>query len=123
MLQIVMSNTHKWLPVPLGVDPSSCRIEHFTSEFGVPGRHNENDADTIPADVHGDPAQQHCPGAVHISVGEHTKSFDPVDTISVGVDRIQRNFEPMQRQVESWRLTPDHRCRAEADLLLGICGW
>jgi hypothetical protein len=28
-----------------------------------------------------------------------------VDTLSVGVDRIQRNFEPMQRQVESWRQT------------------
>ena len=28
-----------------------------------------------------------------------------VDTLSVGVDRIQRNFEPMQRQVESWRHT------------------
>ena len=28
-----------------------------------------------------------------------------MDTLSVGVDRIQRNFEPMQRQVESWRQT------------------
>jgi hypothetical protein len=28
-----------------------------------------------------------------------------VDTLSVGVDRIQRNFEPMERQVESWRQT------------------
>ena len=26
-------------------------------------------------------------------------------TLSVCVDRIQRNFEPMQRQVESWRQT------------------
>jgi hypothetical protein len=26
---------------------------------------------------------------------KHTKSFTLIDTISVGVDRIQRNFEPM----------------------------
>ena len=25
--------------------------------------------------------------------------------LSVGVDRIQRNFEPLRRQVESWRQT------------------
>ena len=36
-------------------------------------------------------------------LAKHTKSFNLIDTLSVGVDRIQRNFEPMQRQVESWR--------------------
>jgi hypothetical protein len=35
----------------------------------------------------------------------YTKSFKLFDTLSVGVDRIQRNFDPMQRQVESWRQT------------------
>ncbi len=34
---------------------------------------------------------------------KHTQSLILVDTLSVGVDRIQRNFEPMQGQVESWR--------------------
>ncbi len=38
-------------------------------------------------------------------LAKHTKSFNLVDTLSVGVDRIQRNFEPMHRQVESWRQT------------------
>ena len=38
-------------------------------------------------------------------LAKHTKSFDLVDTLSVGVDRIQRNFEPLQRQVETWRKT------------------
>src|SRR5882762_4008835 len=38
-------------------------------------------------------------------LAKHTKSFNLVDTLSVGVDRIQRNFEPMQRQVEQWRQT------------------
>jgi hypothetical protein len=38
-------------------------------------------------------------------LAKHTKSFNLVDTLSVGVDRIQRNFEPLQRQVETWRKT------------------
>jgi hypothetical protein len=25
------------------------------------------------------------------------------DSLSIGVDRMQRNFEPMRRQVENWR--------------------
>jgi hypothetical protein len=36
-------------------------------------------------------------------LAKHSKSFNLIDTIAVGVDRIQRNFEPMQRQVEQWR--------------------
>ena len=27
-----------------------------------------------------------------------------IDAVSVGVDRMQHNFEPMQRQIESWRV-------------------
>jgi len=38
-------------------------------------------------------------------LAKHTKSFNLIDTLSVGVDRIQRNFEPMRRQVETWRQT------------------
>src|SRR5438445_13882931 len=34
---------------------------------------------------------------------KHTKNVELADLVSVGVDRIQRNFEPLQRQVESWR--------------------
>ena len=45
------------------------------------------------------------PGVFRPVLAKHTKSFNLVDTLSVGVDRIQRNFEPMQRQVESWRQT------------------
>ncbi len=36
-------------------------------------------------------------------LAKHSKSFNLIDTLAVGVDRIQRNFEPMQRQIESWR--------------------
>jgi hypothetical protein len=38
-------------------------------------------------------------------LAKHSKSFNLIDTLAVGVDRIQRNFEPMQRQVEYWRQT------------------
>jgi len=38
-------------------------------------------------------------------LAKHSKSFNLIDTLAVGVDRIQRNFEPMQRQGEGWRQT------------------
>jgi len=38
-------------------------------------------------------------------LAKHSKSFNLLDSISVGVDRMQRNFEPMQKQVEAWRAT------------------
>lgn len=38
-------------------------------------------------------------------LAKHSNNFNLIDTLSVGVDRIQRNFEPMQRQVEGWRQT------------------
>jgi hypothetical protein len=36
-------------------------------------------------------------------LAKHSKSFSLVDAISVGVDRMQWNFEPMRKQVEFWR--------------------
>ena len=36
-------------------------------------------------------------------LAKHSKSFSLIDCISVGVDRMQRNFEPMRRQVEVWQ--------------------
>ena len=33
----------------------------------------------------------------------HPKSFLLIDCVSVGVDRMQRNFEPMRKQVEAWQ--------------------
>ena len=34
---------------------------------------------------------------------KHSKNLIPVDAISLGVDRIQRNFEPLQVQVATWK--------------------
>ena len=36
-------------------------------------------------------------------LAKHSKSFNLVDAIAVGVDRMQRNFEPMRAQVERWQ--------------------
>jgi hypothetical protein len=36
-------------------------------------------------------------------LAKHSKSFSLIDAVSIGVDRMQRNFEPMRQQVETWR--------------------
>jgi len=38
-------------------------------------------------------------------LAKHTKHMSLVDILSVGVDRMQRNFEPMRKQVEEWKGT------------------
>jgi hypothetical protein len=38
-------------------------------------------------------------------LAKHTKHLSLVDVLSVGVDRMQRNFEPMKKQVETWKGT------------------
>jgi hypothetical protein len=38
-------------------------------------------------------------------LAKHTKHLSLVDILSVGVDRMQRNFEPMRKQVEAWKAT------------------
>src|SRR5260370_26528133 len=36
-------------------------------------------------------------------LAKHSKSFSLVDCLSVGVDRMQRSFEPMRKQGEAWQ--------------------
>ncbi len=36
-------------------------------------------------------------------LAKHSKAFSLIDCISVGVDRMQRTFEPMRKQVEAWQ--------------------
>lgn len=36
-------------------------------------------------------------------LAKHTKKFSLIDAVSVGVDRMQRNFEPMRRQISVWK--------------------
>ncbi len=42
-------------------------------------------------------------GAFTPVLAKHSKSFSLIDCTSVGVDRMQRNFEPMRKQVEAWQ--------------------
>ncbi|MGA8345288.1 MAG: hypothetical protein WB781_25380 [Candidatus Sulfotelmatobacter sp.] len=44
-------------------------------------------------------------------LAKDSKSFSLIDCISVGVDRMQRNFEPMRKQ-EAWQRSEltDGRC-------------
>src|SRR6267154_3286193 len=46
-------------------------------------------------------------------LAKHTKHLSLVDILSVGVDRMQRNFEPMRKQVEAWKGTrlPDETAK------------
>ncbi len=36
-------------------------------------------------------------------LAKHSKHLSLEDTLSIGVDRMQRNFEPLRQQVERWR--------------------
>ncbi len=43
------------------------------------------------------------PGVFTPVLAKHSKSFSLIDCVSVGVDRMQRNFEPMRKQVQAWQ--------------------
>src|SRR5438876_8141444 len=34
---------------------------------------------------------------------KHSKRLDLIELVSIGVDKIQRNFEPLRRQIEAWQ--------------------
>jgi hypothetical protein len=36
-------------------------------------------------------------------LAKHSKHFAIEDSLAVGIDRMQRNFEPLRKQVERWR--------------------
>ena len=42
-------------------------------------------------------------GAFAPVLAKHTKHLTLLDVLSVGIGRIQRNFEPMKKQVEAWK--------------------
>ncbi len=57
-------------------------------------------------------------------LAKHTKHMSLVDILSVGVDRMQRNFEPMRKQVEEWkgtRLADDTAKRSSHHEQCGAC--
>ena len=36
-------------------------------------------------------------------LAKHSKNFSLQDSLAIGVDRMQRNFEPMRHQAELWQ--------------------
>jgi hypothetical protein len=65
------------------------------------------------------------PSAFTPVLAKHTKHLSLVDILAVGVDRMQRNFEPVRKPVEAWKGThlPDettklviHRAFVEGEL-------
>src|SRR5436305_1997708 len=36
-------------------------------------------------------------------LAKHSKNFNILDSLAIGVDRIQRNFDPLSQQVTKWR--------------------
>jgi len=36
-------------------------------------------------------------------LAKHSRNFSLLNAISIGIDQMQRNFEPLRRQVEQWR--------------------
>jgi len=36
-------------------------------------------------------------------LAKHSKNFSILDSLAIGVDRMQRNFEPMRLHIEQWR--------------------
>jgi hypothetical protein len=42
-------------------------------------------------------------GAFTRVLAKHSKSFSLIDCVSVGIDRMQRNGEPMRKQEEAWQ--------------------
>jgi hypothetical protein len=49
-------------------------------------------------------------------LAKHSKSLSLIDCISVGVDRMQGNFEPMRKQVETWQKSDLTDVTAKVDL-------
>ena len=43
------------------------------------------------------------PGAFQPVLAKHSKHFSRQNAISIGVDEMQRNFDPMRKQVENWK--------------------
>ena len=53
-------------------------------------------------------------------LAKHSKHFSLEDTLSIGVDRMQRNFEPMRRAGGELASATDVSCGSKADDLPGV---
>ena len=49
------------------------------------------------------PIRNIVPGVFTPVLAKHSKNLSIEDSFAIGVDRIQRNFEPLKRQIEEWK--------------------
>jgi hypothetical protein len=53
---------------------------------------------------------------------KHTKRFDIMDSIALGLDRIQRNFKPITEQIDRWKANQLSDDRAKAVIFDAFIG-
>ena len=53
-------------------------------------------------------------------LAKHSKHFSLQNALSIGVDQMQRNFDGMRKQVDSWQSIPAFGCLRQADHLPGV---
>lgn len=72
-------------------------------------RSSQRKQQALPAGLHGRPASNSCAIILLFAenytpvLAKHSRHFLLEDALSIGVDRMQRNFDPMRLQVERWR--------------------
>ena len=71
------------------------------SRIALDQAHSQNRSDAGKSNNLMNNSWQHCSGYVYAGACQTHKSFSLIDCISVGVDRMQRNFEPMRKQIEA----------------------
>ncbi len=55
-------------------------------------------------------------------LAKHSKSFSLVDSLAIGVDRMQRNFEPIRMQVEALAEERIDGRHCQGGHLRSVCG-
>jgi len=86
------------------MDPLAAQCGHLGCQSGHLG--NSGGGFDPSRSVHAFPEICHIvPGVFTPVLAKHTKNLSLVDILAVGVDRMQRNFEPMRKQVEAWKGT------------------
>jgi hypothetical protein len=87
--------------VAIAIAASACvtaeRMRHLIAHFDVVQKSASRKLNLTEYTI---PRHGHVVTGVFTPVlAKHSKSFSLIDCISVGVDRMQRNFEPMRKQV------------------------
>ena len=107
MILLCVLVVSKSVPVVRVMQPTTCIVGRgrITSNPEVEARLSQarRSSASRKSKTHGAESGNIVTGAFTPVLAKHSKSFSLIDCISVGVDRMQRNFEPMRKQVETWQ--------------------